>query len=148
MIQEALRQAMMISPGAKSSGPKTVSGTSFYAWGAGAQGQLGQPVVKGQLRSMNTPTTIQFEDLSDTLVRASCGAGHVASLTDSGEVWAWGYGRSGQLGYVMDRSTNQPQPKKVDTLVKVRPVPWRLRARAPELCGSQRRAPAERRPLA
>ena len=51
MIQEALRQAMVISENAKPGSERTgVSGTGFYAWGAGAQGQLGQPVVQGQLR--------------------------------------------------------------------------------------------------
>ena len=119
MMQDSLRQAMIInSSSSAAKGGKRVAGATCFAWGAGAQGQLGQPVIQGQLRGTNKPIKVAFIGLEDSIVRVACGNSHLATITDTGDVYAWGYGRTGQLGYTMDRSTNQPQPKEVDTLMK------------------------------
>jgi hypothetical protein len=55
MVQDALRQAMTITAASKG-GNKGTPGAVCKAWGAGSQGQLGQPVINGQLRSVNAPT--------------------------------------------------------------------------------------------
>ena len=97
MIQDSLRQAMTIQAGAKAAGGKGVPGAICFAWGAGSNGQLGQPVINGQLRSVNTPTVVKFEKLENSIVRVASGNGHVACVTDAGECYGWGDGRSGQL---------------------------------------------------
>ena len=110
MIQDSLRQAMTIQPGAKGGGGKGQPGAIAYAWGAGSNGQLGQPIGASgttMLRSINSPATVKFDNLSDSVVRVASGNSHVQALTDSGECFAWGDGRSQQLGYVMARSNNQ-----------------------------------------
>ena len=121
MIQDSLRQAMTIQPGAKGGGGKGQPGAIAYAWGAGSNGQLGQPIGASgttMLRSINSPATVKFDNLSDSVVRVASGNSHVQALTDGGECFAWGDGRSQQLGYVMARSNNQPTPQLVDTLTK------------------------------
>ena len=54
-------------------------------------------MVNGQLRSVNTPTEVKFDKLENSIVRVASGNGHVACVTDAGEVYGWGDGRSGQL---------------------------------------------------
>ena len=105
MIQDSLRQAMTIQKGGGGGGGKGVPGAICFAWGAGSNGQLGQPVINGQLRSVNTPTVVKFEKLEHSIVRVASGNGHVACVTDSGECYGWGDGRSGQLV----RDANEPQ---------------------------------------
>lgn len=61
---------------------------------------------------------VKFDKLQDSAVRVASGSSHVACITDAGEVWLWGDGRGGQLGYVMERSNNQPTPKKVENYTK------------------------------
>ena len=50
MLMDSLRSAMVIQAGSKGGGGKGVPGAICFAWGAGSNGQLGQPVVNGQLR--------------------------------------------------------------------------------------------------
>eukprot|EP01043_Picozoa_sp_COSAG02_P030636 COSAG02_NODE_1966_length_10235_cov_3.563635_5_plen_156_part_00 len=97
MLMDSLRSAMTIQSGSKGGGGKGVAGSICFAWGAGSNGQLGQPVINGQLRSVNTPTEVMFDKLENSIVRVSSGNGHVSCVTDAGEVWGWGDGRSGQL---------------------------------------------------
>ena len=119
MMQDSLRQAMMINASSNSSkGGNRTAGATCYAWGAGANGQLGQPPIGAQLRGSNKPIKVKFIGLEDSVVRVACGNSHLACITDVGDIQAWGYGRLGQLGYTMDFTSNQPQPKEVDTLLK------------------------------
>lgn len=97
MLMDSLRSAMVIQAGSKGGGGKGVPGAICFAWGAGSNGQLGQPVVNGQLRSVNTPTVVKFDKLENSIVRVASGNGHVSCVTDAGEVYGWGDGRSGQL---------------------------------------------------
>lgn len=55
MLQDALRQAMVVTEAAKKTAGKGPPGAVTFAWGAGSHGQLGQPVVNGTLRSTNAP---------------------------------------------------------------------------------------------
>ena len=104
---------MEITGAAQKSGNKGPPGAVCFSWGAGSHGQLGQPVVNGQLRSFNSPVSVKFDKLGDSAVRVASGSSHVACITDAGEVWLWGDGRGGQLGYTMLRSNNQPTPLTV-----------------------------------
>lgn len=65
---------------------------------------------------------VQFDKLEDSAVRVASGSGHVACLTDAGQVWLWGDGRGGQLGYTMARSNNQPTPLMVESKEMKSPI--------------------------
>lgn len=62
-----------------------------------------------QLRSLvNIPT--KLEEISSQGVRQiAVGSGHILALSDSGDVYAWGTGSSGQLGLGTRRNYYQPQ---------------------------------------
>ena len=78
---------MTIQPGAKGGGGKGQPGAIAYAWGAGSNGQLGQPIGASgttMLRSINSPATVKFDNLSDSVVRVASGNSHVQALTDGG----------------------------------------------------------------
>lgn len=69
---------------------------SVKAWGLNSAGELGD----GTTTSRSTPVKVQ--GLSGVTQVAAGGlpgwAGHSVALTGDGNVWAWGYGKSGQLG--------------------------------------------------
>lgn len=65
----------------------------LYSWGWGVYGQLGH----GDTRVRLLPTRI--ESLRGVEVRyIACGYRHNVLLTAADELWAWGWGRHGQLG--------------------------------------------------
>lgn len=65
-----------------------------WSWGLNHQGQLGHSANAYQA---NTPLQVAFAGGVD-VADARGGAGHSLALTRSGEVWAWGDNRAGQLG--------------------------------------------------
>ena len=71
------------------------SSGQLYAWGRNANGQLGV----GDTTNRNTPTRV---GLASDWVYVACGGyqdyGHSLAINSSGELYAWGYNSSGQLG--------------------------------------------------
>ncbi len=70
-----------------------------WAWGAGYYGQLGQ----GSSDKSNhyTPVKVKGKDgigVLENIVAISAGMEHALALDSSGNLWAWGYNGSGQLG--------------------------------------------------
>ena len=64
-----------------------------YTWGRGDCSRLGyQPPLKQQL----LPKKV---DLPVKIKKVALGMFHALSLADSGEVYSWGSGASGQLGH-------------------------------------------------
>ncbi|GAB0492222.1 hypothetical protein MMPV_003483 [Pyropia vietnamensis] len=64
-----------------------------WAWGAGADGSLGD----GQ-RGSDAPLARRVEGIDGRVVAVDAGGGHSAALTDTGVLYLWGRGRDGQLG--------------------------------------------------
>ncbi|XP_064112359.1 E3 ubiquitin-protein ligase HERC2-like isoform X2 [Macrobrachium nipponense] len=65
-----------------------------YTWGGGMRGQLGT----GVLHFSDVP--LQVENLHGLFIKSiSCGGWHSTALSDSGDVYVWGWNESGQLGY-------------------------------------------------
>jgi alpha-tubulin suppressor-like RCC1 family protein len=74
------------------------------SWGLGGSGQLGH----GEYNSTRTPRRIH--GLSGQLVQGcACGFGHTVVLTQSGELYSWGWNRDGQLGLGDCDNRNSPQ---------------------------------------
>ncbi|CAM0901590.1 unnamed protein product [Alopecurus aequalis] len=84
----------------------TTSGHMFTV-GSSVYGQLGNPNNDGRF-----PRLVEEKVGGGGVVEVSCGAYHVAVLTNTGEVYTWGKGANGRLGHgdIADR--------KVPTLVE------------------------------
>ena len=88
-----------------------------YAWGYNHDGQLGD----GTTTSRSTPARVRkpdrntYPDLPEdfTYVQVSGGAGHSLALGSDGNVYAWGYNYSGQLGD--GTTTDRHTPVRVKT---------------------------------
>ncbi|KMZ73994.1 Regulator of chromosome condensation (RCC1) family protein [Zostera marina] len=82
----------------------------LWAWGNNEYGQLGT----GDTQPRSQPILVQ--GLSGlTLVDIAAGGWHSNALTDKGEVYAWGRGEHGRLGFGDDKSSKMV-PQKVQFL--------------------------------
>jgi alpha-tubulin suppressor-like RCC1 family protein len=66
---------------------------TVYAWGANAYGQLGD----GSTASVDAPVEVATP-AGVTFTAIAAGTGHSLALASDGQVYAWGFGASGQLG--------------------------------------------------
>ncbi|XP_006900082.1 PREDICTED: probable E3 ubiquitin-protein ligase HERC6 [Elephantulus edwardii] len=82
-----------------------------FAWGAGAEGQLGI----GEFKEINfTPKKVTT--LTDKkIIQVSCGHYHSLALSQDGEVFSWGKNSDGQLG-LGKGFTSQSRPQRVQSL--------------------------------
>ncbi|XP_073037085.1 ultraviolet-B receptor UVR8-like isoform X1 [Primulina eburnea] len=84
---------------------------TLMAWGNNEYGQLGT----GDTQPRSQPIPVQ--GLSDlTLVDIAAGGWHSTALTDDGEVYGWGRGEHGRLGFGDDKSSKMV-PQRVQLLV-------------------------------
>lgn len=88
------------------------SSGSVWAWGANDVGQLGN----GGTVMNATPGKVQLSagGYLSNIIAITCGASHALALDSSGNIWAWGSNRSGQLGN--NSSTNSSYPVQVSSL--------------------------------
>ena len=80
---------------------------TVWIWGRNAEGQLGD----GTETNRNTPVQVKSADGSDHIAGVkdiAAGQYHTLALTNDGEVWAWGYNTSGQLGDGTNTNKNMP----------------------------------------
>eukprot|EP00924_Labyrinthula_sp_SR-Ha-C_P001058 maker-scaffold_7-snap-gene-12.36-mRNA-1 protein AED:0.02 eAED:0.02 QI:146/1/1/1/1/1/6/95/433 len=90
-----------------------------YTFGLGKDGQTGQP-GKNNLTAPKQVAGLSHEKV----VQVSCGNGHTAVVTESGNLYAWGRGRNGQLGrgdHLESIAAERVEPQLVDT-IKGKPV--------------------------
>ncbi|CAG8496102.1 9785_t:CDS:2, partial [Ambispora leptoticha] len=71
-----------------------------YTWGSGRYGQLGH----GNLKSLNRPTVIEFLQ-GLTVTEIACGGWHSAVITDSQDLYTFGWNSHGRLGINMSSSS-------------------------------------------
>ncbi|KAG8384068.1 hypothetical protein BUALT_Bualt04G0079600 [Buddleja alternifolia] len=84
---------------------------TLMAWGNNEYGQLGT----GDTQPRSQPIPVQ--GLSDlNLVDIAAGGWHSTALTDDGEVYGWGRGEHGRLGFGDDKSSKMV-PQRVQLLV-------------------------------
>ena len=86
------------------------SGKTILCWGQNTYGQLG--LGTNYVLDENNPVPVMDGDGSTTplanIVQVSAGENHTCALTSGGEVWCWGDGSSGRLGYSSNFSTKYP----------------------------------------
>ncbi|KAG7033257.1 Ultraviolet-B receptor UVR8, partial [Cucurbita argyrosperma subsp. argyrosperma] len=84
---------------------------TLWAWGNNEYGQLGT----GDTQPRSQPIPVQ--GLSGlTLVDIAAGGWHSTALTDSGEVYGWGRGEHGRLGFGDNDKSSKMVPQKVQLL--------------------------------
>ncbi|XP_031564705.1 RCC1 and BTB domain-containing protein 1-like [Actinia tenebrosa] len=81
-----------------------------YAWGYNNCGQIGS----GSMTNQSSPRKVASTLNNRKIVSVVCGQTSSLALSDTGEIFAWGYNGNGQLG--VGNNTNQPCPYKVTGL--------------------------------
>lgn len=69
-----------------------------WSWGGGRDGVLGTGDESRQMIPVNITTMIGSPFASVEIIQISAGRNHSLALDTDGNVWAWGYNWSGQLG--------------------------------------------------
>ncbi|XP_061683885.1 RCC1 and BTB domain-containing protein 2 isoform X1 [Syngnathoides biaculeatus] len=100
-------------------GPHVVIATSdgeVYAWGHNGYSQLGNGTTIHGLIPALVSTNLQNKKVTEV----ACGSHHTIALTTEGEVYAWGYNNSGQVG--SGSTANQPTPRRVSSCLQSKVV--------------------------
>jgi alpha-tubulin suppressor-like RCC1 family protein len=90
-------------------------GGKIYVWGNNNFGQLGI----GSLNSINIPIIVDALN-HEKVIDISCGDNFSGAITESGEVYTWGFGNEGQLGHG-DKS-DQMLPRKIQINEKIKKI--------------------------
>ncbi|KAI2656030.1 RCC1 and BTB domain-containing protein 2 [Labeo rohita] len=96
-------------------GPHVVIATAdgeVYAWGHNGYSQLGNGTTNHGL----TPALVSTNLINKRVTEVACGSHHTIALTTEGEVYAWGYNNSGQVG--SGSTANQPTPRRVSSCLQ------------------------------
>uniref|UniRef100_A0A4W5JEV6 RCC1 and BTB domain containing protein 2 n=1 Tax=Hucho hucho TaxID=62062 RepID=A0A4W5JEV6_9TELE len=96
-------------------GPHVVIATAdgeVFAWGHNGYSQLGNGTTNHGL----TPAQVSTNLLNKRVTEVACGSHHTIALTTDGEVFAWGYNNSGQVG--SGSTANQPTPRRVSSCLQ------------------------------
>ncbi|XP_056467332.1 RCC1 and BTB domain-containing protein 2 isoform X1 [Gadus chalcogrammus] len=96
-------------------GPHVVLATSdgeVFAWGHNGYSQLGNGTTNHGL----IPALVSTNLLNKKVMEVACGSHHTIALTTDGEVFAWGYNNSGQVG--SGSTANQPTPRRVSSCLQ------------------------------
>ncbi|XP_076026236.1 RCC1 and BTB domain-containing protein 1-like [Genypterus blacodes] len=97
------------------SGPHVLLATEagdLFAWGHNGYSQLGN----GTTNQGVSPVLLSASLLNKKVTQVSCGSHHSMCLTDSGEVYTWGYNNCGQVG--SGSTANQPTPRRVSACLQ------------------------------
>ena len=83
----------------------------LYAFGFNNSGQLGNTSNNGNMNSANaTPTLVTLPGATGPVVQAAAGNAHSLAVTATGQLYAFGYNGSGQLGNGTSNTTPNPTP--------------------------------------
>uniref|UniRef100_A0AAQ4RKY3 RCC1 and BTB domain containing protein 2 n=1 Tax=Gasterosteus aculeatus aculeatus TaxID=481459 RepID=A0AAQ4RKY3_GASAC len=96
-------------------GPHVVITTAdgeVFAWGHNGYSQLGNGTTNHGL----TPALVSTNLIGKRVTEVACGSHHNIALTTDGEVFAWGYNNSGQVG--SGSTVNQPTPRRVSSCLQ------------------------------
>ncbi|XP_016101416.1 RCC1 and BTB domain-containing protein 2-like isoform X2 [Sinocyclocheilus grahami] len=96
-------------------GPHVVIATAdgeVYSWGHNGYSQLGNGTTNHGL----TPALVSTNLIGKRVTEVACGSHHTIALTTEGEVYAWGYNNSGQVG--SGSTANQPSPRRVSSCLQ------------------------------
>ena len=106
------KKVTQLSCGSHHSVALTIDG-EIYCWGQNNCGQVGSGTTSNQ----PAPRKITASLMGKFIIVIACSQASSFALTNSGEVYGWGYNGSGQLG--IGNNLNQANPHKVEALSKV-----------------------------
>lgn len=86
---------------------------TVWAWGENATGQLGVPTSSTPLGYSTVPQQVGSGTPLTNIKAIAAYGDHSLALDSSGNVWAWGYNGSGQLGLNPDTTGASAQPSIV-----------------------------------
>jgi alpha-tubulin suppressor-like RCC1 family protein len=89
----------------------TASG-QLYAFGDNFYGQLGNASNDKTQDPNPTPTRVTLPGAVGPVTQVAAGGGHSLALTASGQLYAFGYNRWGQLGNTANNKTQEPIPRR------------------------------------
>ena len=98
-----------VAAGAAYSLVLTSSG-QLYAFGANNDGQLGNATNDKTLEPNPTPTPVTLPGAVGPMTQIAAGNFHSLAVTSSGQLYAFGYNYSGQLGNATNDKTLEPNP--------------------------------------
>ncbi|XP_027003673.1 RCC1 and BTB domain-containing protein 2 isoform X2 [Tachysurus fulvidraco] len=96
-------------------GPHVIIATAegeVFAWGHNGYSQLGNGTTNHGL----IPAMVSTNLINKRVNEVACGSHHTIALTTDGEVYAWGYNNSGQVG--SGSTANQPTPRRVSSCLQ------------------------------
>lgn len=82
----------------------------LYAFGSNEFGQLGNPANSGTELANPTPLAVVLPGAAGPVVQIAAGASHSLALTSTGQLYAFGSNRFGQLGNAAASGTPNPTP--------------------------------------
>ena len=88
-----------------------LSNGSVWTWGSNSSGQLGNPAIGASGNSAQNPTQVPVLESIKTIYS---GSNHVIAVSTTGQAWAWGDNRYGQLGN--GSVTNSSTPIAINNL--------------------------------
>src|SRR5262249_23041585 len=100
---------IQIAAGAQHSLALTSSG-QLYAFGDNETGQLGNATNVGTNNPNPTPTLVTLPGEIGPATLIPAGESHSLAVTSSGQLYAFGYNRYGQLGNPTNNGTPKPNP--------------------------------------
>jgi hypothetical protein len=93
--------------------PAAAAGASpggLLAFGYNFDGELGSATNNGTPNPNPTPTLVGLPGQNGTVTQIAAGANHSLALTSSGQLYAFGYNFSGELGVATNSGTPTPTP--------------------------------------
>src|ERR1700681_4853953 len=99
LLVTIISETPIVTRAAGSSGPRG----SAWAWGQGTSGQLGN----GTTTNSSPPVAVSLPS-GTTVTAVAAGGNHSLALTSSGQVLAWGFNGTGQLGNGTTTNSNIP----------------------------------------
>jgi alpha-tubulin suppressor-like RCC1 family protein len=106
----ATGRVVQIAAGAAHSLALTATG-QLYAFGDNRFGQLGDAASEGTEAANPTPTLVSVPAANGQIVQIAAGAADSLALTDTGQLYAFGDNRYGQLGDAANEGTETPNAK-------------------------------------
>jgi alpha-tubulin suppressor-like RCC1 family protein len=82
----------------------------LYAFGENEQGQLGSSTHDNTHDANPTPTLVTLPGAGGPVVQLAGGGAHSLALTSTGQLYAFGENRGGQLGVTTHSGTGEPTP--------------------------------------
>jgi len=100
---------VQISAGTKHALVLTATG-QLYSFGENANGQLGRPENAGSFNPNPTPGLVSLPGASGPVASVVADGFHSFAITTTGQLFAWGDNKSGQLGTTTNFNSTKPNP--------------------------------------